>query len=208
MKPLRVLIIEDRENDALLLLRELTKAGYEPASLRVETRQDLDEALKDDWDIVLSDFALPDFGGVEALDIVLKIKPELPFVIVSGQIGEDAAVSAMKAGAHDYVMKSNLKRLAPAVERELAEAAIRREKKKAEDARMRAEEELRALSRRLVHVQEEERRLIARELHDETGQLLALLKITLHRAAKSKGKASLGLLAESDQIVAELIERV
>ena len=129
-KIMRLLIIEDSENDALLLLRELRKGGYQPEYKRVDTEIAMIEALeKDKWDIIISDYSMPQFNGIAALKISQKYKPDLPFIIVSGTIGEDVAVEAMKAGAHDYLMKGNLERLTPAIERELHDARIRREHK-------------------------------------------------------------------------------
>jgi DNA-binding NtrC family response regulator len=105
--PLRVLLVEDSENDALLLLRELKRGGYEPLSRRVDTAGEMEEALEEQaWDLVISDHSMPAFSSLAALDLLRgKGFVDLPFIIVSGRIGEDAAVSAMKAGAHDYIMK-------------------------------------------------------------------------------------------------------
>ena len=133
--PLRVLLVEDSENDALLLLRELKKAGHKVVHERVDTASEMRAALaREHWDLVLSDFVMPQFGGLEALRIFKATGQDIPFILVSGKVGEDAAVAAMKAGAHDYIMKTNLKRLAPAVERELAEAENRRRRRQAEKA--------------------------------------------------------------------------
>lgn len=134
---LHVLIVEDSEDDTLLIVRQLQKGGYDPSYERVETPAALAAALdRQPWDIVISDYAMPHFSGLDALKIVQDQRPGLPFILVSGTIGEDTAVAAMRAGAQDYIMKDNLKRLAPAVERELAEAQVRH-------ARRQAEEELR-----------------------------------------------------------------
>ena len=137
-KPLNILIVEDYEEDCLLLLRELRRAGYDPDYERVETPEAMRSALANrEWDIVISDYVLPTFSGLHALAVLKDSGLDLPFIIVSGNIGEDIAVEAMKAGAHDYIIKGNLSRLVPAVERELREAGTRR-------ARRKAEEELRA----------------------------------------------------------------
>ncbi len=134
-KPLRVLIVEDSELDALMLLAVLRRGGYEPASLRVETAEALKKALQQQtWDVVLADYNLPQFSAPAALETVHQAGIDLPFLIVSGAIGEETAVEAMKAGAHDYLMKGNLARLVPAVERELRESANRTAKRKAHDA--------------------------------------------------------------------------
>ncbi|MCH7842751.1 MAG: response regulator, partial [Chloroflexi bacterium] len=124
--PLRVLIVEDQEDDAALMLRELRRAQFEPEYERVETEQELSAALeKGGWEVVLSDHGLPKFNSLQALSMLHESGLDLPFIIVSGSIGEDLAVAAMKSGAHDYIMKNNLARLGPAVERELREAEVR-----------------------------------------------------------------------------------
>ena len=134
--PLRVLIVEDQEDDAALMLRELRRAQFEPEYQRVETEEELTAALeKGGWDIVLSDHGLPRFNSLQALNMLHESGLDLPFIIVSGSIGEDLAVAAMKSGAHDYIMKNNLARLGPAVERELREAEVRRARKVAEEQR-------------------------------------------------------------------------
>ena len=135
-KSLRVLIIEDSEDDTLLLLRELSRGGYGPVYERVETPEAMKAALAtQEWDIIISDYVLPKFGGLAALDVLRESGKDLPFIIVSGNIGEDIAVGAMKAGAHDYIIKGNLKRLIPAIERELREAEVRRDHKRSEEER-------------------------------------------------------------------------
>src|SRR6185436_12029686 len=106
MRPIRVLLVEDSEDDLLILLRHLHKGGYTPISKAVETEESMKAALEaEPWDIIISDFVVPGFGGLEALEVVKAKGLDLPFIIVSGQIGEDVAIRAMKAGAHDYVMK-------------------------------------------------------------------------------------------------------
>jgi PAS domain S-box-containing protein len=132
--PLRVLIIEDSENDALLVVRALRRGGYDLMSDRVDTASAMNAALdRQTWDIVIADFTMPEFNGVSALALVRERGLDLPFIIVSGSIGEDIAVSAMKAGAHDYIMKGNITRLVPAVERELRDVEVRRARKQAEE---------------------------------------------------------------------------
>lgn len=133
-QPLRLLFVEDSEDDALLVVRELRRGGYDVDYERVDTAQELTNALtQQTWDIVIADYTMPHLIGTEALDFLKKSGSDIPFIFVSGTIGEDTAVAAMKAGANDYVMKGNLKRLVPAVERELQEAVIRREHKQAEE---------------------------------------------------------------------------
>jgi len=125
--PLRVLIVEDSEDDAALILRELRRGGYDLSAERVDTAEEMEGALQNAaWDVVITDFNLPRFSALAALDLIKKHQLDLPFIIVSGIIGEDIAVAAMKAGAHDYLKKDNLARLVPAIERELRECAERR----------------------------------------------------------------------------------
>ena len=131
--PLSALMIEDIEDDALLIMRELERGGYDVAFKRVDTAQAMLDALATgSWDIVIADYAMPRFDGLSALSLLRESGYDLPFVIVSGTIGEELAVAAMKAGAHDYVMKHNLARLIPVVERELQEAETRLARKRAE----------------------------------------------------------------------------
>jgi PAS domain S-box-containing protein len=133
-KPLRLLIIEDSEDDVLFLVRALKSGGYDPIYERVETAGAMKAALaRSKWDILVADYIMPRFSGLEALQILKGTGLDMPFIIVSGKIGEDIAVEAMRSGARDYIIKGNLSRLAPAVERELREAEIRRKRRKAEE---------------------------------------------------------------------------
>ena len=132
---LKVLIVEDSEFDAVMLVSVLRKGGYHPVYRRVETREEMKNALHEQrWDLVLSDYNLPRFSMMGALDLLRESGLDLPFIIVSGGMGEDIAVAAMKAGAHDYLMKGNLARLVPAVARELREASSRLARRQAEAA--------------------------------------------------------------------------
>jgi sigma-B regulation protein RsbU (phosphoserine phosphatase) len=145
-RQLRVLVLEDSEFDAQVMISLLRRAGYDPFMHRVETSEALAEAATEKvWDIILADYNLPTFNALDALKYVQSIGLDLPFIIVSGGIGEDIAVAAMKAGAHDYLMKGNLNRLAPAVERELREASIRSDQKTAKRALQESEERYRLL---------------------------------------------------------------
>ncbi len=130
--PLRVLMVEDSPGDAELVQRELRRAGYAVAARRVDAAEDMRLALQEGpWDLVLADYRIPGFGGREALRLLQTSGRDLPFILVSGAIGEEAAVALMKAGAHDYVAKGNLTRLGAVVERELREARLRRERREA-----------------------------------------------------------------------------
>jgi PAS domain S-box-containing protein len=143
MKPLRVLLVEDSENDSILLRLELERAGYQPVCHRVQDAETMREALeRQSWDLVIADYVMPRFNGLAALALTKEFGLDLPFIVVSGHIAEDTAVAAMKAGAHDYVMKDNLARLGPAVTRELGEAEVRRERRRSED-RLKAESSFR-----------------------------------------------------------------
>ncbi|TCS72100.1 diguanylate cyclase (GGDEF)-like protein [Sulfuritortus calidifontis] len=133
-KTLHVLLVEDSEDDALLLQRQLKRSGYNPTIHRVDTTEQLDMALQSpSWDVIITDHNLQGFGSDTVLQRVREAQLDIPVIIVSGTIGEDAAVSAMKAGASDYIMKDNLARLAPAIERELREAEVRHQHRKAEE---------------------------------------------------------------------------
>ncbi len=143
---LRVLIVEDSEDDTMLLGRELRRGGYEPMFKRVDTAIAMNAALEQQtWDIVLSDYSMPQFSAPAALRLLQKKELDLPFIIVSGVIGENTAVAAMKAGAHDFILKGNLARLVPAIERELRETAQRWERRQAEEALRASEERFRLL---------------------------------------------------------------
>jgi PAS domain S-box-containing protein len=139
--PLRVLIVEDNEDDALLMLRALRQSGYAVSHERVDTPDGMERALDArTWDLVISDYSMPHFSALGALDLLKRSGMDLPFLIVSGTVTEDMAVAGMRAGAHDYLMKGSLARLGPAVERELQEAANRQERRRAEQA-LRASDE-------------------------------------------------------------------
>lgn len=320
-KRLNILMIEDSNSDAALILRELQKQGYQPVYEQVETAESMIAALeKRPWDIVIADYVLPTFSGLGALKLLKEKQPDLPCIITSGRIDEETAVAAMKAGAKDYIMKDNLKRLGPAVDRELSEAQVRRERRTTEEALQQneaklglllqqmpcilwtadnnlsltsllgaglrafnirpeqmvgknllevfqadnpdvlqsylqalsgtpssfeldmenrilycfaealhdisgvvtgiigvaldvtdkrlAEDELRALSNRLVDTQETERRNIARELHDQIGQSLTVLKLILGQAARLAPAEGVQILNEAQVLVSELIQQI
>jgi PAS domain S-box-containing protein len=148
---LRVLLVEDSENDAILLLRELRRGGYEPLCERVSTPEEMERALREaeergeGWEVVVSDYYLPRFRAPDALALLRRLGYVTPFILVSSKVGEEAAVAMMRAGAQDYVSKENLARLCPAIERELREAADRRERAKAEEALRESEDRFRRL---------------------------------------------------------------
>ena len=133
MAHLNALVVEDSADDAVLLLRELRRGGYQVESRIAATRAEVVAALRKTWDLVVVDHHLPGFSGLEALRIVREADSEVPVLFVSGGVGEEAAVAAMKAGAQDFVLKDNLARFVPAVQRELREAAVRRRARHADD---------------------------------------------------------------------------
>jgi PAS domain S-box-containing protein len=142
-KPLRVLIVEDSEDDTLLVVRELKRGGYKPVFERVDSPDAMISALdREEKDLIIADYTMPRFSGKEALHLYNNKKLDIPFILVSGTIGDDVGVEAMIAGAHDYICKSNLSRLVPAVNRELREAEIRMARKSADHALRRAHDEL------------------------------------------------------------------
>ncbi len=147
-KNLKVIFIEDNENDLLLILREMRIAGYEVKHTQVQTAEELQKTLKNEfWDLIICDYILPHFDGNVALEIYKSLNLEIPFIIVSGLIGEDKAVNMIKAGAYDYVLKNNLARFIPAVERALQEYQLKHQHHQEEIRRKMAEIEVRKLSR-------------------------------------------------------------
>jgi diguanylate cyclase (GGDEF)-like protein/PAS domain S-box-containing protein len=145
--PLRILIVEDDSSDAELMIHQLREADYEVHPTRVDSAVKMEKALQQaDWDIVLSDFSLPGFNAAAALRILQATGRDLPFVIVSGTIGDETALELVRSGAHDYVLKDNLARLTSVVKRELADAKIRQEQRQAQTALIASEERFRALA--------------------------------------------------------------
>ena len=143
--PLRILIVEDSEDDALLLIRVLRKGGYEPIFRRVDTLPAMEDALKREWDLIVADWHMPEFSGLDAFRAARDHGRDVPFIIVSGQIGEETAVRAMKAGVQDYLIKGNLSRLIPAIERELRDAVVRRDRRRVAEELAKSEEHYRTL---------------------------------------------------------------
>ncbi|MDD5344123.1 MAG: PAS domain S-box protein [Smithella sp.] len=141
---LRVLIVDDSDDDAKLMIRQLRNGGYDPKWKRVETAETMKAALESQqWDVILCDYKMPRFNSPAALKVLQDIKIDIPFIIVSGAIGEDTAVAAMKSGAHDFLMKDKLAKLVVAIEREIHEAKIRQEKKTADEMLKKSEENFR-----------------------------------------------------------------
>jgi signal transduction histidine kinase len=215
-EPLRVLIVEDSEDDAVLLARELRREGYEPVMERVETAEAMADALASGpWDLVLADYNLPRFGAPAAMAMLKQSGLDVPFIIVSGAIGEETAVAAMKAGAHDYVMKDRLARLVPAVQRELREAQDRRQRRRLEQQTQRAEKlaALGTLAAGIAHELNNPIGIMASRievmlLESESASLPPQLRQdleVLHRQALRAGRIAQGLLSFARQSTRERV---
>lgn len=177
---LALLVVEDAVLDYELLLRALCRQGFQPEALRVEDESGLRAALATrSWDAVVSDHHLPGFSSGEALRIVRASGFDGPFLIVSGTIGEEAAVAALQAGADDYLIKGRLARLGPALRNALSAASARRGRTAAQQALAESERRLRALTDHLQQALEDERAAIAREVHDDVGGMLTALRFDL-----------------------------
>jgi signal transduction histidine kinase len=196
-KPLSVLIIEDSENDALLLLRELKRSGYIPEAERVYTAAGLESALKKrSWDFIISDFVMPKFSGLEALKMIEAQGVNTPVIITSGKISDETAVLAMKAGAVDYIMKDNLTRLGPAIERELREVAVRQEREKANRELKERDEELRVL-KAIDQLKDEFIGLVSHELRTPLTVILGALDTVITEGDKLSPAEIKELLTDS-----------
>ena len=182
-RAIRLLHLEDSAPDHALAVAHLERAGLAVQARRIDTRAEFEAALDERWDIVISDYRLPGFTGVQALRILRERLARdgdvVPFVIVSGQIGEDTAVEAMRSGAADYVLKDNLARLAPAVEHAIAAAETARARRAADQELQASRKRLSELAQHLQTSVEAERQAIAREIHDDVGGSLTALKFEL-----------------------------
>ncbi len=178
MRNIKILFVEDSEEDALLLQREINRAGFEVASLRVETAKDMRSALDtSEWDLIISDGVLPHFNAADALKIVAETGKYIPFIIVSGRIDEESAVVAMRSGAHDYINKNDLKRLVPAVERELAEASERKMRRRMELSVQKSESRYRMLFEKMMDAF-----LLHTDVHDNDSEVADFMIIDVNRA--------------------------
>jgi signal transduction histidine kinase len=203
---IRILMLEDSATDADLIRHALRQGGVVFSLEHVDTRPEFVRALeKFSPEVILSDFALPDFDGYTALALAQEKCPDVPFIFVTGTMGEEVAIETLKKGATDYVLKHRISRLVPSVHRALREAKERTERKRAEERLRQSHEQLRALSVYLQYVREEERIRIAREVHDELGQALTGLKLELTWLA-SRLAAGSKTLQEKVKLMAERID--
>ncbi|MFL6661981.1 MAG: response regulator [Rhizobacter sp.] len=178
-RPLRLLHLEDSELDHELTLAQLRRGGMAVHALRVDSEGDYLRALDGDWDVVVSDYNLPGFSGLVALDLLKAHGHDIPFVLVSGEIGEDTAVEAMRNGASDYLLKNNLARLEPALLHAIEAAETRRAREQADMELGVSKQRLHELAQHLQTSVEMERQAIAREIHDDVGGSLTALKFDL-----------------------------
>jgi signal transduction histidine kinase len=184
---LRVLHLEDNDEDHALVAVHLRRGGIHADLHRVENEAELIEALAREWDLILSDYNLPGYSGLAALDKVRSMGKLVPFILVSGEIGEDIAVQAMRNGANDYLLKSNLARLAPAALLAIEANRTRIAKQRADLALSRSRQQLRELAQHLQTSIEQERAAIAREIHDDVGGALTAVKFDLAWIARHAG---------------------
>jgi signal transduction histidine kinase len=203
--------LEDNAGDAGLIQHTLRAGGLDCAIKRVHNRADyLAELERGGWDLVLADYSMPGFDGCRALELLRQRTVDLPFIFVSGTIGEERAIESLKNGATDYVLKDRLSRLVPAVHRAMEEVEQRAERRRAEAAREDYSRKLQTLSRRLVEAQETERRHLARELHDEIGQTLTLAQLNLQAVLPqvNANSGQQGRLQECLTAVERVLEQV
>jgi len=204
-QPLQILLIEDSEDDAELVLRSIRLGGYEHVAERISSAEELRAAFeRKSWDLVISDYVMPGFGGLEALELFKQRGLDVPFIIVSGHIGEEVAVASLKAGANDYVMKDRLARLAPAIQRALQETRIARAHKLANEALRENEARLRKTVEELRWSEE-----ALRKSNDE----LSLARADLEKRVRERTAALVtanselqSQMAERKRLEAELLE--
>ncbi|MGC4097049.1 MAG: response regulator [Nitrospira sp.] len=213
-KPLRVLLLEDQETDAELMVRELKRAGFNPQWERIDTEQQFLTRLEDPCDLILSDNTLPAFNALAALTHLRERRIDIPVVIVSGSIGEEQAVALLHHGAADYVMKDRPDRLGAAVARVLQEKRLRDDNREAHEALharskelLQSQDRLRALASELTLTEQRERRKLATDLHDYLAQLLVVGRMKLRQAMGRIANASeRELLKDLDHILNDSLE--
>src|SRR5262245_9362923 len=205
-KEIRILMLEDSLEDAQLVKFALQEGGLDFFLKRVESKAQYLRALENEPpDLILLDYALPSFDGLSALHLAEEKYPDIPFIFVTGTLGEEVVIEMLKSGATDYVLKTRLSRLVPAVRRALRETRERMERKKAEDKLRQSHEQLRALSVYLQYVREDERIRISRQVHDELGQALTGLKSDLYWMSTRLPKTA-GLVQEKIRLMSDNID--
>jgi signal transduction histidine kinase len=204
---LRVLHLEDSELDHELEMAHLRRSGVQVESMRVDSEPAFRAALETHWDIVLSDFNVPGFSGLAALEIVKSLDRPLPFILISGEIGEDVAVAAMRNGASDYLLKANLARLAPAVEHAIDAHEARLAREMSEQQLTQSRQRLSELAQHLQTSVDNERAAIAREIHDDVGGSLTALKFDIAWIARHSKDAQVQQRAQAAlEVVTHAIE--
>jgi signal transduction histidine kinase len=204
---LRVLHLEDSELDHELEMAHLRRGGVQVETMRVDSEPAFRAALELPWDIVLSDFNVPGFSGLAALDIVKSLERPLPFILISGEIGEDVAVAAMRNGASDYLLKANLARLAPAVEHAIDAHEARIAGERADQQLAQSRQRLSELAQHLQTSVDNERAAIAREIHDDVGGSLTALNFDLAWIARHSKDALVQQRAQAAlEVVTHAIE--
>jgi signal transduction histidine kinase len=209
--PLRVLLVEDSEDDATLLLHELDRGGWDVAHQRVDTAGAMTTALDSrPWDIIISDYSMPYFSGIAALAVARERAIDLPFILVSATMGEEIAVHAMKSGANDYLFKGNLKRLGPAVERELREAHIRREARRTGQALRKAHDELAVAKEAAEAANRAKDQFLAVLSHELRTPLTPVLAVVSHLQLEANLpeslRSDLGMIRRNVEIEARMID--
>jgi signal transduction histidine kinase len=207
LRSLRILHLEDSELDHELLCAHLARGQLLAQVRRIDSEAEFLAALDEDWDAVVSDYNLPGFSGLVALDLLKASGRDVPFVLVSGEIGEDTAVAAMRNGAADYLLKNNLARLAPALLHAVEAADLRRARARADRELDESKQRLRELAQHLQTSIEQERAAIAREIHDDVGGSLTALKFDLAWIARhTESKQVLARTKAALETVTQAIE--
>ena len=188
-RAIRLLHLEDSELDHELTLAHLRRGGLNVEARRVDSEADFLRALDERWDVIISDYNLPGFSGLVALDLLMACGAEVPFILVSGEIGEDTAVEAMRNGASDYLLKNNLSRLVPALLHAVEASETRRARQRADLQLGESQHRLQELAQHLQTSIEMERAAIAREIHDDVGGSLTALKFDLAWIARHSDSA-------------------